>query len=175
MLPEEIGPEDRATLVALDGARWAAVRAEAARVLDTLERSEVRDAEVAAVRAGVAGRMGGDLSAAEVALAATLIRPLVVPNSSFSAEQTELERVRAAGAVPDAVKSWERNETIVRRGDRVDEVAMEAVERLGLNTGGLDPVRLVGFVLLTILVVGLLLSGPGGSAGSSGTATTSCC
>ncbi len=157
-LANQVGTEDRTTLLALDAARWAAVRSEAARVLDTLERSELRDVEVAAVRSSLAGRMGGDLTAAEAALAASLIRPLVVPNSSYSEIVTEQERARAAEAVVDQVKSWERGQTIIRGGDLVDAVAMEAVDTLGLNDGGLDPVRLGGFVLLTVLVVGLLLT-----------------
>lgn len=105
-LPDQIGTEDRATLLALDGARWAAVRSEAARVLDTLERSELRDVEVAAVRSTLAGRMGGDLNAAEAALAATLIRPLVVANSTFSTTLTDQARDRAAESVVDQTKSW---------------------------------------------------------------------
>jgi hypothetical protein len=157
-LPDQIGTEDRTTLLALDGPRWSAVRNEAARVLDTLERSELRDVEVAAVRSSLAGRMGGDLTAAEAALAAALIRPLVVPNSSYSGTLTDQARARAAESVVDQVQSWERGQTIVRRGDLVDDVAMEAVEELGLNDGGLDPIRLSGFVLLTVLVVGLLLT-----------------
>ena len=157
-LPDELGPDDRATLLALDAARWQAVRAEAARVLDTLERAELRDSEVAAVRQGAVGRMAGDLDQAEANLAAALIKPLIVPNSSYSSELTAQARSRAAEAVPDKVKSWEKGETIVRRGDRVDEVAMEAVVFFGLGKGGLDPVRFVGFVVLFILVIGLLLT-----------------
>ena len=56
------------------------------------------------------------------------------------------------------MKSWERGETIVRSGDRVDEVAFEAIDYFGLNEGGLDVARLVGFVVLSILVIGLLLT-----------------
>jgi putative nucleotidyltransferase with HDIG domain len=156
-MPDQIGTEARQTLLALTPARWTAVRNEAARVLDTLERSELRDVEVAAVRSSLAGRMGGDLSAAEASLAASLIRPLVVANSSYSETLTEQARAREAEAVADQVKSWERGQTIIRRGDLVDEVAMEAVVKMGLNKGGLDPVRLGGFVLLTILIVGMLL------------------
>ena len=69
---------------ALDAARWQAVRTEAARVLDTVERSELRDSEVALTRDGVENRFAGDLTEAETALGAALIRPLVVANSSFS-------------------------------------------------------------------------------------------
>ena len=56
------------------------------------------------------------------------------------------------------MKSWERGETIVRFGDRVDEVAWEAIVHYQLNKGGLDVARLVGFVVLSVLVIALLLT-----------------
>jgi len=153
-----IGDEDRKTLEGLDAARWQAVRTESARVLDTLERSELRDTEVQVTSEGVESRFAGDLTEPETALGAALIRPLIVANSSFSSELTAAARSRAAEAVQDVPKSWERGETIVRAGDRVDEVAWEAIETFGLNQGGLDVARLVGFVVLSVLVIGLLLT-----------------
>ena len=153
-----LGEADRATLVGLSAKRWEAVRAEASRVLDTAERSELRDTEVAMMRDGLEGRFAGDLSPAEVSLGASLIRSLIVPNSSFSEELTAQARDRAAEGVPDVVKTWQRGETIVRSGDRVDAVALEAIEYFNLNEGGLDVARLGGFVVLSLLVVGLLLT-----------------
>jgi len=77
-LPSELREADRATLTGLDAARWLAVRTEAARVLDTLERSELRDTEVPLVADGVESRFAGDLTEPETALGAALIRPLIV-------------------------------------------------------------------------------------------------
>lgn len=153
-----LGDDDRATLIDLSSDRWETVRAEAARVLDTAERSELRDTEVAMMRDGLEGRFAGDLSTAEVSLGAALIRPLVVPNSSFSEELTAQARDRAAEGVADVVRTWQRGETIVRSGDRVDAVAFEAIDYFNLNEGGLDVARLGGFVVLSLLVVSLLLT-----------------
>jgi hypothetical protein len=101
--------------------------------------------------------MAGDLNADERALAAALIGPLVAPNSSFSADLTNQAKARAAEDVKPVIKSWEKGETIVRVGDRVDDVAFEAIDYFGVNQGGLDVARLVGFVVLSCLVIGLLL------------------
>ncbi len=154
----ELGESDREILLALDAERWAAVRSEAARVLDTVERSELRDTEVAPVRDAIESRIAGNLTAGEASLAAALIQPLIVPNSSFSAELTAQARTRAAEGVVDVTKEWERGETIVRVGDRVDPVAVEAIDYFGLNEGGLDVARLIGFVVLSMLVIGLMLT-----------------
>ena len=56
------------------------------------------------------------------------------------------------------LKGWEKGETIVRSGDRVDDLAFEAITYYGLNEGGLDVARLGGFIVLSVLVVGLLLT-----------------
>src|SRR5918993_692203 len=158
VLAGEIGEDDRGTLVGLTAERWEAIRSESQRVLDTVERSELRDTEVAFIRDSIEDRFAGDLTGAETALGAALIRDLVIPNSSFSQELTEQERNRAEEGVESVTKEWQRGETIVRSGDRVDEVAWEAIEWFRLNEGGLDVTRLVGFVVLSMLAIGLLLT-----------------
>ncbi len=127
-------------------------------MLETIERAELRDSEVAPIQESVAGRMAGDLRPDERALAAALIAPLIAPNSTFSADLAALAKARAAEAVEPVVKSWERGETIVRSGDRVDDVAFEAIDFYALNQGGLDVARLFGFIVLSVLVIGLLLT-----------------
>ena len=150
--------EQLATLQALVPERWTAVRTEAARVLDTLERTELKETQVALVRDNLAGRMAGDLNVDERRVAAGLIEPLVVANSAYDPQLTETRRQQAAASVQPVEKSWEQNDIIVRSGDRVTPEAFEAIEYFGLNKGGLNVGRLAGFVLLSLLVVGLLLT-----------------
>ncbi|MER3418453.1 MAG: metal-dependent phosphohydrolase [Chloroflexota bacterium] len=156
VLDGELSEAARTTLRKLSPDRWAAVRDEAGRVLDTVERSELRDTEVAAVRARLAGRMVG-LSQAEAELAAELIAPLVVPNSSYSEELTNQARDRAAEAVAPVVVSIQSGEIIVRRGEPIDAFAYEKIVAFGLNQARPDLVRLVGYVFLAVLAVVPLL------------------
>ena len=60
-----------------------AVRTEAARVLDTVERAEMRDTDTRSGRR-LSARWPATLEEPSAMLAAELIAPLVVPNSSFS-------------------------------------------------------------------------------------------
>jgi hypothetical protein len=154
----ELSAEQRATLVGLEPERWTAVRAEAARVLDTLLRTELKEPQVPVVRGGLAGRMSTDFTVDERLLAAALIDDLVVANSSYDPVLTETRRDQAASAVEPVMREWEDNEVIVRANDRVSEEAIEAIDYFGLNAGGLDVARLIGFIVLSILVVGLLLT-----------------
>src|SRR5512140_898558 len=109
-----LSSEQRATLVALTADRWTAIRTEGARVLDTLLRTELRDTQVPLVRSGLAGRMSTDLSADERQLAAALIAPLVVANSSFSQQLTDTRKEQAAAEVTPVERSWEAKQAIVR-------------------------------------------------------------
>jgi cyclic-di-AMP phosphodiesterase PgpH len=154
----KLSAADRQTLAKLDTARWQAVRDESARVLDTVERSELKDSEVAVTAQGIEGRFAGDLTVPETSLGAALIQPLVVANSAFDPNLTEQARAREAEQVADVPKVWKPGQTIVRSGDLVDPVAWEAIQYFNLNKGGLDVGRLAGFVVLSVLVIGLLLT-----------------
>lgn len=148
---------DRRTLTGLTAERWQAVRTEAARVLATVEGAPLRDTDLPLVQSGVADRMAGDLSPDERSLAAAMVRPLLVANSSYSEELTADARAAAAAAVAPVQANWEQGETIVANGVRIDAAAYEAITYFGLNQGGLDVSRLIGFFVLSVLTIALLL------------------
>ena len=107
-----------------------AVRAEAARVLDTVERSRA-PRQRGRARSATASRAGSPATSPPPrrALGAALIRAARRrPTPRSPPTLTEQAEDRAAEAVEDVMKSWERGETIVRSGDRVDDVAWEAIE-----------------------------------------------
>lgn len=148
----------RTTLVALNAARWAAVRTEAARILDATLRDRLLDTEVAELRTGLSGLMAGGLDEAERMLAAELISPLLVPNSSFSPELTAQARDRAAEGVEDVRVQILQGEVIVREGTRIDAAQIEQIDALGLSEEAPDIASFAGWLLLAILVVVMLLS-----------------
>jgi cyclic-di-AMP phosphodiesterase PgpH len=154
----DLSPAVNQTLVGLDAARWAAVRTEAARVLDATLRTELRDTQVAEARTGLSGRMAGGLDEAERMLAAELISPLLVPNSSFSPDLTEQARDRAAEAVEDVRVQILQGEVIVRQGTRLDAAQIEEIDALGLSEEVPDFARFAGWSLLAFLVVVMMLS-----------------
>jgi putative nucleotidyltransferase with HDIG domain len=149
--------DDTATLTALDDERWKVVRDEAARVLDLVERAELKDSEVAEVRAGLEGRMVSDLTPEERSLATALISPLVVPNSSFSAELTAQQAEKAAEAVSPVHEQIAQGQTIVHSGDPITALDFEKIQAFGLDEARPDFVRLAGWFVLADLLVGLML------------------
>ena len=147
-----------ATLVDLDRARWQDVRTEAARVLDATIRTELRDTQVAEARTRLAGRMTGDLDEAERMLAAELISPLVVANSSFSERLTADARDAAAAALEPVTVEVLQGEVIVRGGQRLEAADIEAVNALGLGQDTPDVASFAGWFLLSVLAVGMVLA-----------------
>jgi len=154
----DLSDATRATLVGLDAARWAVVRTEAARVLDATLRTELRDTEVADTRTRLSGRMAGGLDEAERMLAAELIAPLVVPNSSFSQELTTTARAQAAEDVVPVRETIRQGEVIVRNGSPLTAADIEKIDELGLRETLPDVASLGGWVAFAVLVVGMLLS-----------------
>jgi putative nucleotidyltransferase with HDIG domain len=154
----ELPEAPNATLLALEPARWDAVRTEAARVLDDTLRTEVKDSEVEEVRLDLADRMAGGLDDAERALAAALIAPLVVGNSSYSEQATETEQERRAAAVNPVLVRVARDQVLVREGDMIGPEQLEVLSELGLNDEEADPAAFAGWLLMAALLVGMLLA-----------------
>jgi len=154
----DLSDEAGATLAGLDAAGWAAVRTESARVLDATLRTELRDTEVAETRIRLSGRMAGGLDEAERMLAAELISPLVVPNSSLSTDLTTQARAKAAEAVLPVRITIRQGEVIVRSGSQLTATDIEKIDALGLRETLPDVASFGGWLLLAILVVGMLLA-----------------
>lgn len=154
---EDLSPEATETLVGLTAERWIAVRTEAVRVLDQVLRAEVKDSEVALVKAGLPSKMPVTLDEAEQQLAAELIDPLVVPNSSFSQQLTEDRRDQEAAAVEPVVVTVQRGQLIVVDGELVTPLAVEQVQQFGLDQARPDIARLLGWVAMAALLVVPLL------------------
>jgi putative nucleotidyltransferase with HDIG domain len=145
------------TLKSLEPSRWAPIRTEAARVLDSTERTELRDSEVAVARSRLSQQMAGGLSEAERLLAGELIAPLVVPNSSFSKELTQQERDREAEAVPPVTETVLLGEVLVRGGSKLSDVDAARLAAFGLGKSSPNVASLAGWFLLSALLVTMLL------------------
>jgi cyclic-di-AMP phosphodiesterase PgpH len=151
-------PVDAQTVLErLKSDRWIPVRTEAARVLDVTERTELRDDAVALARTQLRDQMAGGLTDAERTLAAALIGPLLVPNSSFSQALTDRERDIQAAAVAPVVDQIEQGEVIVRAGSKITPVDLERIDAVGLDVATPDYGSIVGWFVLSVLLVVLAL------------------
>ena len=148
----------RAALIALDRVRWAAVRAEATRVLDATLRTELRDDEVAEARTRLDGRMAGDLSEAERDARRRPDPPAARAQLVVQREATATERDVQAAAVEPVMVSIAQNQVIARSGSRWTPPSSRSIGALGLGDDGADVASFAGWFLLSVLLVGMLLA-----------------
>jgi hypothetical protein len=135
----------------LSGPAWDRVAAEIQAVLERAMRDEIRESSLEAERSKVPARVRLDFSDEDAAVVTAFVQDLLVPNTFFSAEKTEQARQRARERVEPATVNVERNEVILRAGDIVSALDIEALEALGLRQRtGLweDLIAALGFVLL---------------------------
>ena len=148
----------RKTLDAVAAARWSLIAAEATRVLGMLQRSELRDSEMEGTRQNLAGLFSVELTDDERGLATEIVDPLLVPNSTYSAQLTAEARQLAADAVAPVDVAIANGEVLVDAGRRVDAADMEKLQALGLTEAHLDIARIAGWFLLAGLIVILYLA-----------------
>lgn len=130
---------------------WNRIAAEVLEVLDRTMREEIRENNLADERRKVATRVRLDFSDEDAAVVTAIVQGLVVPNAFFNAERTERQRQIARESVEPVTATVERNEVIVRAGDLVTPLHMEALQALGMrqNSWSWEEVRKVAaFVFL---------------------------
>ncbi|MGZ3640638.1 MAG: HD family phosphohydrolase [Candidatus Limnocylindrales bacterium] len=147
----------QATLIGLDKTGWDGLRAEMLRTLDETQRQEVRDTVLPDARASLPQRLSPSLAADRRALAAEIIAPLLVANSSYDAARTTAAQDAAATAVEPVVVRVAQGELVVLKGTRLSEADVEKLTALGIYDQRPDTARVGGWLLLSSLIVGLLL------------------
>ncbi|MCS7178870.1 MAG: HDIG domain-containing protein [Anaerolineae bacterium] len=145
-------------LPALSDESWNRVQLEVLNVIAETMRRGVREDDLDSARRQAAERVGLDLSADEAAVTTALAQRLIVPNSFYDEEATRQARQAAREAVPPVVRTLEANEIIVREGQRVSALDLEALQELGLQQSRTRWTELAGNGVLSILSV-LMLGG----------------
>jgi putative nucleotidyltransferase with HDIG domain len=147
----ELPPEVISRTLTLPSPAWDRVADEVQVVLDRAMREEIRESALADERRKAPARVRLDLSDDDAAIVTAIVEDLLVPNSFFNAEKTEQRRQQARERIEPATTNIERNEVILRAGDIVSPLDIEALEALGLRqtTWSWEDVRVVAaFALL---------------------------
>jgi hypothetical protein len=149
----QLAPETIDSLLALTDARWDTIRVEALSVLEQTLRGVIREMDVESARRSVPTRVNLNLTQEQAALVSGLVTPFVIANSLYSPELTEAARQAARDSITPVIKSYKSGETVIRAGEIVTDVQIEALDALGLIQTGLRPIDLLGEAALTILAV----------------------
>ena len=143
-------------IVTLPGPAWESIAAEIQIVLERAMREEIRENTLSDERRKVAARVRLDLTDEDAVIVSKVVEDLLVPNSFYNAERTEQRRTEAREAVEPITETLERNEIILRTGDIVTDLDVEALRALGLQQptwSWQDLAEAGAFVLLLGLVL----------------------
>ncbi len=155
--PTPIDENTAAAILAVNNERWPAVAEEIVRVLDAAMRSVIREGELQAAQRAVPSLIGFGLSDAEASIVNVLVQGLIRPNSVFNAERTETAQAEAAERVQPVERTIAAGETIVRAGDRVEPLDIEAMGALDLLRSTRTWHDYAAAAVLSVLLTALLI------------------
>ena len=154
----DFSPAAVENILSLDDQSWEMVVNEALYVLDQVMREEIRENQLIEMRRKVPSLISLGLSEEQAEIASELVKSLIVPNSFYNAEKTEEKRAKAREAVKPVRRTIAKGEAILREGDIVTPLHLEALEALGLRQRGIEWRDIVGTILFVVLIVSTLES-----------------
>jgi len=112
---------------------WNRVQIEFLDLLDQVMRQQrIREEDLPSVRAGISARVALDLGQDEAIVVSDLVKRFLRPNVFYDEAATEAARQAAKDAVGPTSHTLRSGEMIVREGNIVSELDMEALNELGL-------------------------------------------
>jgi len=142
--------------LALDETTFHRLVTETLYVLDLTMREPIRPGDVASAFAKLPSRISLALPADQADLVTQWTQAMIVPNSFLNRTKTEAERTWAREQISPVYRTIEKGQAIVREGEVVTPLAIEALEATGLMVPQAGWRENVGPALLAVLFATLL-------------------
>ena len=153
-------PEVTDQLIGMSDETWQRITQEIVAVIDLALRNEIRDVNVEEARARLPVLVAIDLNEAQTQLVSQIAQNFIVPNRARNDALTEAVRQTARDQVEPRTREIEPGQMIVRQGDVVSALQIEALEQLNLRQAQVSWNSVVGYAMaafLAALVLGLYL------------------
>jgi membrane-associated HD superfamily phosphohydrolase len=124
----DVPPDLAGRLLALPPPAWERVSAESQAALERAMRGEIREDNLSEEQRRVSTMVRLDLSDEESGIVRSVVQSLIVPNTFYNQEKTDERRRAARDRVEPVLRSFERNEKILRAGDIVTALDGEALD-----------------------------------------------
>jgi putative nucleotidyltransferase with HDIG domain len=128
----QLSQETALGILALNDPRWQTIQQEAIVVLEQVMRNTIRDSQLDIFRRSAVNIVSLSIPEDQAAIAAELAAAFIAPNSFFSESLTESTEQLAYESVAPVSVSYATGETIIRRGEVVSAVDLEALQQYGL-------------------------------------------
>ncbi len=143
-------------LASLDDFRWSTIANEAQRVLQDVMKDRIPDSSVDEVRNDVPLRVSPFLSDVDRAVVVELVQRFVSANQVLNQDATTRAQQDAREAVAPVEQHYARGQTVVRDGQVIGPLEIEALEALGLRNPELDWQSVAAAALLSFSLLGVL-------------------
>jgi putative nucleotidyltransferase with HDIG domain len=143
-------------LATLDDYHWSTIANEAQRVLQDIMKDRIPDSSVDEVRGDVPLRVTPFFSDADRAVVVELVQRFVRANQELNQDATARAQQDAREAVAPVEQTYARGQTVVRDGQVVGPLEIEALEALGLRNPELDWQSVAAAALLSFTLIGVL-------------------
>ncbi len=147
LTPEVIGQA-----LALDEQDWQEVKDETVRVLIRAMQGEIKDTQVADVRRRVPTFISLSMTDDQSDVIRAIVGGLVTANTFYNAARTEEAKQEARENTPPVPVTLRRGEVIVRAGDLVRPVDIEALDAFGLRQQATRWESVAGIAMLALIV-----------------------
>jgi putative nucleotidyltransferase with HDIG domain len=143
-------------LATLDDYHWSTIANEAQRVLQDIMKDRIADDRVDEVRNEVPLRVSPFFAEADRSVVVELVQRFVRSNQVLNQDATARAQQDAREAVAPVEQTYERGQTVVRDGQVVGPLEIEALEALGLRNPELDWQSVGAAALLSFSLIGVL-------------------
>lgn len=143
-------------LATLDDYRWSTIGNEAQRVLQDIMKDRIPDSSEEEVRNEVPLRVSPFFSDADRAVVVDLVQRFVRSNQVLNQDATARAQQDAREAIAPVEQTYARGQTVVRDGQVVGPLEIEALEALGLRNPELDWQVVAAAALLSFTLIGVL-------------------
>jgi hypothetical protein len=148
-----IAPSVVSTTLTLSDAEWEIVEAETLRVLEQAMREEIHEDQLIEARREIPRLVSIDVPPNHEAIVAALAKSFLRPNTSLNQEATERARAEATESVAPVSRSLGKGEAILREGDVVTPLDLEALEAAGFRNVKRDWREIVATSIFALIAV----------------------
>jgi len=127
-----IDQETALSILALSDSRWQAIQQEAVVVLEQVMRNAIREDQLDGARRHIPNLVSLSLPEEQADIVVQLAGAFVTPNSFYSEAMTEAARQEAQEAVEPVSRTYMAGQTVIGRGQLINDTNLEALEVMGL-------------------------------------------
>ena len=152
---------DAESVTRFSDAAWTQVDSQVIGVLDDALRTPIQPDTLAQAREKIGNQISLNLSQDEARVATTLVQALLVPNTNYDAAETEQHRQRARESVLPVQRTFEANQIVIRSGQVISPIDVEALNMLNLrrpDLGAGDLISAIGLGALSVMLLSLSMT-----------------